>query len=125
MPKTITFFLALFLCIGPFSLVSCGRPPLGMPQMTFCGEFVDKVSKKMPMPYIEFIKLTNGEGQPSGLNTIPDPYRHWDGMAGEQITSSLNVLLVRELGQDWVKGGMVTCPEKKTIQFGAWDLANE
>jgi hypothetical protein len=120
MPKTITLLLALSLLIVPLTLVGCGRPQLGMPQMTFCEQFVDKVAQKMPMPYEEFIKYTNGEGQPSGLDTNPDPYRHWDGMAGETRTSSLNVMIVREQGKDWVKGGMVTCPEKKVIQFGEW-----
>jgi hypothetical protein len=120
MPKTITLLLALSLIIAPYTLVGCVRPPIGMPQMTFCEKFVDKVSPKMPMPYDEFIKFTGGEGQPSGLDTIPDPFRHWDGMAGETRTSSLNVLIVHEQRQDWVKGGMVTCPEKKVIQFGDW-----
>ena len=119
MPKTMTLLLVLSLSIASLTLASCGRP-LGRPQMTFCGEFVDKVSPKMPMPYKEFIKLTNGEGQPSGLDTKPDPYRHWDGMSGETYTSSLNVLVVREKGEEWVKGGMVTCPDKRTIGFGAW-----
>jgi len=124
MPKTTTLLLVLSLLLVPFTLGACGRQ-LGLQQMTFCGEFVDKVSKKMPMPYKEFIKFTNGEGQPSGLDTIPDPYRHWDGMAGEKITSSLNVLIIREKGQDWVKGGMVTCPDKRMIQFGVWALTDE
>ena len=120
MHKVITFLLVLsFSCI-PFTLVSCGRQ-LGKPQMIFCGDFTDTVSKKMPMPYKEFIKLTNGEGQPSGLDIHPDPYRHWDGMSGDTYTSSLNVLIVREKGEDWVKGGMVTCPDKRTIGFGDWD----
>jgi hypothetical protein len=121
MPKTIPLLLVLSLLIVPFALVGCGRPSVGMPQMTFCEQFVDKVSAKMPMPYEEFIKFTGGEGQPSGLDIKPDPYRHWDGMADETRTSSLNVLIVREQGQDWVKGGMVTCPEKKVIQFGVWE----
>lgn len=120
MPKTTTVLLALFLSSLSFSLVSCGRP-LGRPQMTFCGEFTDMVSKKMPMPYKEFIKLTNGEGQPSGLDIRPDPYRHWDGMSGDTYTSSLNVQIVHEKGEDWVKGGMVTCPDKRMIGFGDWD----
>ncbi|MDR3629948.1 MAG: hypothetical protein P4L42_06400 [Desulfocapsaceae bacterium] len=89
--------------------------------MTFCAQFVDKVSPRMPMPYKEFITFTNGEGQPSGLDTIPDPYRHWDGMEGKTHTSSLNVLIIRKGGQDWVKGGMVTCPNGRTIQFGIWE----
>jgi hypothetical protein len=118
MPKTL--LLALLLSSLSLSLVSCGRP-LGRPQMTFCGEFTDMVSKKMPMPYKEFIKLTNGEGQPSGLDTRPDPYRHWDGMSGDTYTSSLNVLIVHDKGEDWVKGGMVTCPDKRMIGFGDWD----
>jgi hypothetical protein len=119
MSKTIRLPLTLFFIILSFTLVGCGAS-LGMPQMTFCQQFVDKVSDKMPMPYKDFIKFTDGEGQPSGLDTIPDPYRHWDGMAGETRTSSLNVYIVHERGQDWVKGGMVTCPENRTIQFGDW-----
>jgi hypothetical protein len=115
---------SLSIILTAFVLVACGRP-LGTPQMIFCGEFVDKVSKKMPMPYKEFIKFTDGEGQPSGLDTIPDPYRHWDGMAGDKFISSMNVLIVHEQGQDWVKGGMVTCPDKRIIQFGVWDPAHE
>jgi hypothetical protein len=125
MPRIITFFRAVTLIIMPFLLVGCGRPPLGRPQMTFCGQFVDKVSNKMPMPYKEFTKFTNGEGQPSGLDTKPDPYRHWDGMEGEKFTSSLNVLVVHEKGQDWVKGGMVTCPDKRIIQFGVFTLTDK
>jgi hypothetical protein len=124
MSKNITLLLALSLITVSSVLVGCGRP-LGMPQMTFCGQFVDKVSPKMPIPYKEFIKFTNGEGQPSGLDTVPDPYRHWDGMSGETPASSLNVLIVREQGQDWVKGGMVTCPDKRKIEFGVWGLTNE
>jgi hypothetical protein len=121
MPKTITLLLVFSLLVIPFALIGCGRPSLGMPQMTFCQQFVDKVSNKMPMPYKEFIQFTDGEGQPSGLDKIPDPYRHWDGMAGETHTSSLNVFLVRDSGQDWVKGGIVTCPEKRIIRFGVWE----
>jgi hypothetical protein len=124
MPNSISLLFYISFIIVTFTLVGCGRQ-LGLPQMTFCGEFVDKVSTKMPMPYKEFIKFTNGEGQPSGLDTIPDPYRHWDGMTGEKFTSSLNVLVVREKGQDWVKGGMVTCPDKRTIQFGVFKLTDE
>jgi hypothetical protein len=124
MPKTMTLLLALSLICIPFILVSCGRP-LGKPQMIFCREFTDKVSQKMPMPYKEFIKLTNGEGQPSGLDTHPDPYRHWDGMSGDTYTSSLNVQIVREKGADWVKGGMVTCPDKRMIGFGDWDRSSK
>lgn len=125
MPKAIILLRAVSLIIIPFILVGCGRSPLGRPQLTFCGQFVDKVSHKMPMPYKEFIKFTDGEGQPSGLDTKPDPYRHWDGMAGETFASSLNVLIVHEQGQDWVKGGMVTCPDKRIIQFGVFTLTDK
>jgi|GEM_PF-1176691 len=121
MARAIISFLACFSFVAPLTLAGCGHPPLGEKQMTFCRPFVDKVSKQMPMPYKDFIKFTDGEGQPSGLDITPDPYRHWDGMSGETHTSSLNVLIVHKDGQDWVKGGMVTCPNNKSIQFGVWE----
>jgi hypothetical protein len=120
MPRRIIALLVFFVCIA-LSITGCGwRSSPGEQQMTFCQPFVDKVAHKMPMPYKEFITYTGGEGQPSGLDIIPDPYRHWDGMSGNTHTSSLNALIVRKEGQDWVEGGMVTCPDNRTIQFGVW-----
>lgn len=84
--------------------------PLGMPHKVFCDAFVKTVAHKMPMRYLDFIKYTDGEGMP-----VSPEARHWDGLRNSYLT------VILHLG--FVKGGMVTCPNRTVLTFGAWDAS--
>ena len=97
------------LCIAFVSNVARAEEhALGMPHMIFCDAFVAKISKKMPMPYADFIKFTDGEGMPVAPNR-----RHWDGEKNSYLSIDLHL--------NFVKGGLVTCPNGDEKSFGVWD----
>ncbi len=81
---------------------------LGMPKIVFCTSFYNKVSHKIPMRYKDFIKLTDGEGMP-----ISETKRHWDGSKD----SYLSVDIINDMGQIWVKSGLITCPNGNMLEF--------
>lgn len=88
---------------------SAGEHPLGMPHLIFCDAFLKKVAQKMPMSYADFIKFTDGEGMP-----ISPDRRHWDGQKNSFLTVDLHL--------NFVKGGLVTCPNGEAKPFGVWDV---
>jgi hypothetical protein len=85
--------------------------PLRMPHIIFCDAFLKRIPQKMPMAYTDFIMLTDGEGIPVSADR-----RHWDGEKNSYLSIDLHL--------NFVKGGMVTCPNGESRTFGMWDIPN-
>ena len=101
--------IALIFALAITLQARAAEHSLGMPDLVFCDAFLKKVSSKMPMPYKEFIKLTDGEGMP-----VASDRRHWDGSKNSYLTVNLHL--------DFVKGGLVACPNGDLKIFGVWDI---
>ena len=108
--KLVTSTIAAHIIALFFASAHAEEHALGMPKIVFCGAFAKKVSTKMPMLYKDFIKLTDGEGMP-----ISAERRHWDGKSNSYLTINLHT--------NFVKAGLITCPDGKSIPFGAWDVS--
>lgn len=107
--KSVILTIAALSIALFFASADAEEHALGMPNIVFCTAFAKKVSAKMPMPYKDFIKLTDGDGMP-----IRAERRHWDGKNNSYLSIDLHT--------NFVKGGLITCPNGESIPFGAWDV---